>query len=192
MDVGELRIIVPRNTAVSVNAHAKVGDLYILNQHDSGRNVDVTRGAVQPAGDRRDCRCRPGGHRQGNQLTHVDGSNFEAADATAWSQASAAGWQSGLAVDATLVRLVFAILALAGGAGILLYFALWVYDDGRRLWAAAALVAAAAVLAAPRTRAARLDGARRRPDRRRPRGRPDPRRLDPPRRLASGGRRSSW
>jgi signal transduction histidine kinase len=49
-----------------------------------------------------------------------------------------------LAVDATLVRLVFAILALAGGAGILLYLALWVYDDGRRRWPAAALVAAAA------------------------------------------------
>ena len=49
-----------------------------------------------------------------------------------------------LAVDATLVRLVFAILALAGGAGILLYLALWVYSDGRRRWPAAALVAVAA------------------------------------------------
>ncbi|HEX7083690.1 MAG TPA: PspC domain-containing protein [Gaiellaceae bacterium] len=46
-----------------------------------------------------------------------------------------------LAVDATLVRLVFAILALAGGAGILLYLALWVYAGGRRAWAAAVLVA---------------------------------------------------
>lgn len=48
-----------------------------------------------------------------------------------------------LSVDATLVRLVFAILALAGGAGVLLYLALWVYADGRRAWAAAALVAVA-------------------------------------------------
>lgn len=48
-----------------------------------------------------------------------------------------------LAVDVTLVRLVFAILALAGGAGILLYLALWIYADGRRTWAAAALVALA-------------------------------------------------
>ena len=32
-----------------------------------------------------------------------------------------------LGVDATLVRLVFALLALAGGAGVLLYFAFWVY-----------------------------------------------------------------
>jgi phage shock protein PspC (stress-responsive transcriptional regulator) len=44
VDVGELRIIVPRNTAVSVNAHAKVGDLYVLNQHDSGRNIDARSG----------------------------------------------------------------------------------------------------------------------------------------------------
>jgi signal transduction histidine kinase len=48
-----------------------------------------------------------------------------------------------LSVDATLVRLVFAILALAGGAGVLLYLALWVYAGGRRTLAAAALVAAA-------------------------------------------------
>jgi signal transduction histidine kinase len=47
-------------------------------------------------------------------------------------------------VDATLVRLVFALLALAGGAGILLYFALWIYASGRRTLVAGALVAAAA------------------------------------------------
>jgi phage shock protein PspC (stress-responsive transcriptional regulator) len=44
VDVGELRIIVPRNTTVSVNAHAKVGDLYILNQHVGGRDVGVQNG----------------------------------------------------------------------------------------------------------------------------------------------------
>jgi len=37
------------------------------------------------------------------------------------------GLASTLGVDATLVRLAFALLALAGGAGILLYFALWAY-----------------------------------------------------------------
>jgi signal transduction histidine kinase len=42
------------------------------------------------------------------------------------------GVADALGVDPTLVRLVFAILALAGGAGILLYFALWVWTDGRR------------------------------------------------------------
>jgi signal transduction histidine kinase len=54
------------------------------------------------------------------------------------------GVASRLRVDPTLVRLVFALLALAGGAGIFLYFALWIYGEGWRTWAAAALVAAAA------------------------------------------------
>jgi signal transduction histidine kinase len=55
-----------------------------------------------------------------------------------------------MGVDPTLVRLVFALLALAGGAGILLYFALWSYARGRRAWIAALLVAASvcALLAA--------------------------------------------
>jgi phage shock protein C len=39
------------------------------------------------------------------------------------------GVASALVVDATLVRLAFALLALAGGAGILLYLALWVYGS---------------------------------------------------------------
>ena len=56
------------------------------------------------------------------------------------------GLAARLGVDATLVRLVFALLALAGGAGILLYFALWVYGEGWRTWAAAALIAAAGAM----------------------------------------------
>jgi signal transduction histidine kinase len=41
-----------------------------------------------------------------------------------------AGIAAALDVDPTLVRLVFALLSLAGGAGILLYFALWVWTSG--------------------------------------------------------------
>jgi signal transduction histidine kinase len=41
------------------------------------------------------------------------------------------GLASALRVDATLVRLAFALLAIAGGAGILLYFALWAYSRDR-------------------------------------------------------------
>jgi signal transduction histidine kinase len=41
------------------------------------------------------------------------------------------GVADALGVDPTLVRLVFALLSLAGGAGILLYFALWVWTGGR-------------------------------------------------------------
>jgi len=43
------------------------------------------------------------------------------------------GIASALGVDATLVRLAFALLALAGGAGIVLYFALWVYTSNAPL-----------------------------------------------------------
>jgi phage shock protein PspC (stress-responsive transcriptional regulator) len=42
--VGELRIIVPRNAAVSVNAHAKVGELFVLQGHDDGKNAAVRVG----------------------------------------------------------------------------------------------------------------------------------------------------
>jgi len=44
-----------------------------------------------------------------------------------------------LGVDPTLVRLIFALLALAGGAGVLLYLALWAYSDSRSLWVVAIL-----------------------------------------------------
>lgn len=53
------------------------------------------------------------------------------------------GIAAALGVDATLVRLVFAVLALAGGAGILLYLALWVSASGRRRPFGVALVALA-------------------------------------------------
>jgi signal transduction histidine kinase len=59
-----------------------------------------------------------------------------------------AGIARALAVDATLVRLVFALLALAGGAGIFLYLAFWAYDRYDRPWWAAvpALAAGSAFL----------------------------------------------
>jgi signal transduction histidine kinase len=50
-----------------------------------------------------------------------------------------AGIAQTLGVDPTLVRLVFALLALAGGAGVLLYLALWAWADGKRIWIAAVL-----------------------------------------------------
>jgi len=54
------------------------------------------------------------------------------------------GVASALDVDATLVRLAFALLALAGGAGILLYFALWAYGSSRIPWIGQALIAVSA------------------------------------------------
>ncbi len=59
-----------------------------------------------------------------------------------------AGIAQTLGVDANLVRLVFALLALAGGAGVLLYLALWASGRGLSPWvvAALALVGASLVL----------------------------------------------
>src|SRR6059036_1881736 len=51
-----------------------------------------------------------------------------------------AGIAQALAVDVTLVRLVFTLLALAGGAGIVLYVALWVYGSKGNVWVTALLV----------------------------------------------------
>ncbi len=58
-----------------------------------------------------------------------------------------AGIAQALALDVTLVRLVFALLALAGGAGILLYLALWVLaKDEPPRWAWVLLFLAACAL----------------------------------------------
>ncbi|HEX7311647.1 MAG TPA: PspC domain-containing protein, partial [Gaiellaceae bacterium] len=57
-----------------------------------------------------------------------------------------AGIAQALGVDVTLVRLVFALLALAGGAGIALYLALWAYGSSGRTWWAAVLVLVAGSL----------------------------------------------
>ena len=40
--VGSVRVIVPRNAPVTVNAHAKVGNIDVFDQHDDGRNAVVT------------------------------------------------------------------------------------------------------------------------------------------------------
>jgi signal transduction histidine kinase len=45
-----------------------------------------------------------------------------------------AGIAQSLAIDVTLVRLVFTLLALAGGAGIVLYLALWLYNRSQTVW----------------------------------------------------------
>jgi signal transduction histidine kinase len=57
-----------------------------------------------------------------------------------------AGIAQTLAVDVTLVRLVFALLALAGGAGIVLYLALWAWSSMDRAWLAGVLALCAGAL----------------------------------------------
>src|ERR671939_587121 len=58
-----------------------------------------------------------------------------------------AGIADALGVDVTLVRLVFALLALAGGAGIVLYLALWAWSRSEREWWAVLLLVVAVGLA---------------------------------------------
>src|ERR671929_666202 len=57
-----------------------------------------------------------------------------------------AGIAAALGVDVTLVRVVFALLALAGGAGIVLYLALWAWSRTRREWWPILLLAVAGAL----------------------------------------------
>src|SRR5690242_144764 len=57
-----------------------------------------------------------------------------------------AGIAEALAVDVTLVRVVFALLALAGGAGIVLYLALWAWSKAKRQWWTILLLLVAASL----------------------------------------------
>jgi phage shock protein PspC (stress-responsive transcriptional regulator)/predicted membrane protein len=42
--IGELRIIVPSNVGVYLNAHAKVGEIFGLDGHDDGRDATVRTG----------------------------------------------------------------------------------------------------------------------------------------------------
>src|SRR5436309_3439796 len=57
-----------------------------------------------------------------------------------------AGIAQALGVDVTLVRVVFALLALAGGAAIVLYLALWMWSRSDRAWWAVVLLLFAGAL----------------------------------------------
>ena len=61
-------------------------------------------------------------------MTQIPVLPFERSDDDRIIAGVCGGVASTLNVDATLVRLVFALLSLAGGAGILLYLALWAYS----------------------------------------------------------------
>jgi signal transduction histidine kinase len=63
---------------------------------------------------------------------------FEARPGEAVLAGVCAGIARTLGVDPTLVRLIFALLALAGGAGIVLYVGLWIWNRGRTPWPAVA------------------------------------------------------
>ena len=42
--LGELKVIVPHGVRVTVNAHAKAGEVHVLGQNDDGRNANITTG----------------------------------------------------------------------------------------------------------------------------------------------------
>ncbi len=65
-------------------------------------------------------------------MTQLAGLGFERNERDRVVAGVCAGIADALGIDPTLVRLVFALLALAGGAGILLYLALWTWTGGRR------------------------------------------------------------
>jgi phage shock protein PspC (stress-responsive transcriptional regulator) len=46
--IGTLGIIVPPDVSVAATAHAKAGEVYVLNNHDDGRNVSVSVGSGGP------------------------------------------------------------------------------------------------------------------------------------------------
>ena len=45
LGIGELKIVVPREADVQVDAHANVGELFVLRSHDDGRNASVHAGS---------------------------------------------------------------------------------------------------------------------------------------------------
>jgi signal transduction histidine kinase len=78
-------------------------------------------------------------------VTQIPALPFRRSERNAVVAGVCAGVADELGVDPTLVRLCFALLALAGGAGILLYFALWLWADGRRPIFAVLVLAVAAM-----------------------------------------------
>jgi signal transduction histidine kinase len=79
-------------------------------------------------------------------VTAVSAARFEPSKDDRIVAGVCGGLAATLGVDATLVRLVFALLALAGGSGVLLYVALKFYADGRVVIGATLVAAAAAML----------------------------------------------
>jgi signal transduction histidine kinase len=79
-------------------------------------------------------------------MTQVSALRFERSENERVVAGVCGGLARTLGVDATLVRLVFALLTIAGGAGILLYLAFWVYAGGQRVFGIALITAAAIAL----------------------------------------------
>ena len=112
---------------VAVDASARAGSVDVLGHEESGGHARVITGHgrytldlhVGAGTDRR----------RAGAVSLIPALPFERSEDRVVAGVCG-GIAQALGVDATLVRLVFAFLALAGGAGILLYLALWVWTSG--------------------------------------------------------------
>ena len=123
-------MVVPNGVAVDVDATASAGDVVVFGLQDDGANAKVS-GQLRrlPA---RATRCTST-HTSASARSSsrglpaspmVDVGTIPARDrANGVVAGVAAGIARALEVDPTLVRLLFALLTLAGGAGIALYLA---------------------------------------------------------------------
>ena len=129
VDIGRTTVIVPPDAAVQGIGEAEFGEIRMLGNETDGRDSDRQSTRPVPA-----CSCSTAVSARARWSSSAP---YDEAGCRSPSQPRpeegviagvCAGIAQALAVDATLVRLVFAILALAGGAGIFLYLALWAYD----------------------------------------------------------------
>ncbi len=132
---GELVITVPEGVALEVDAHAGVGEIDVVGESDDGIDVDQT---LTLAGSTSGCAAAPTrgrrGLRQHRGPARLSSPSYRLPLALprlrrAEGEGALAGVCAGIAkslrVDPTLVRLTFAMLAFAGGAGIAAYGGAW-------------------------------------------------------------------
>ena len=133
--IGSLVITVPEDVALEIDAQAGVGEIDVLGARDDGVDAHRTLSLAgstpdAPVLERRGRRR----YRQHRGAARLSSTSYRLPLALprlrrAESEGALAGVCAGIAkslrVDATLVRLTFALLAFAGGAGIAAYGGAW-------------------------------------------------------------------
>ena len=133
--IGNLVITVPRDVALEIDAHAGVGEVERSRRRDDGVDAQKTITVAGSTPGRAGARRRGGRrHRQHRSAARLSSTSYRLPLALprlrrAEGEGALAGVCAGIAkslrVDATLVRLTFALLAFAGGAGIAAYGGAW-------------------------------------------------------------------
>ena len=136
VDVGDLRVIVPAGVALQAHGTAEVGEVDLPGGVGGRRPQRRERRGRDRAARARARRPRRPGLGHGSNAPYDEPAcrcpRFAPSSDERVIAGVCAGIAQTLAVDVTLVRLVFALLALAGGAGIVLYLALWAYSRTAR------------------------------------------------------------